>query len=251
VNAAAYLGLKHAAEVASRTGRAAEAAEWTERASNLRQSWNRKLESAESDNERTYICGLHPAWIVNDPGAYLAKLTARRRRSHDAQDWIAKRPLWTYFTVAEAHQWLLLGKSDEAWNDLEWLWANQASPGLWTWWEGEGEENTFNRWPLARGWVRPAHVTPHYWTAAEMALLQLDMLAATDDSGDTPKIVIGPGIPKPWLDQRLRVEGLSTRWGPLTWDWRPGRLTVTLRGSKVEIVPGPAFPPDATLRLRD
>jgi hypothetical protein len=251
VNAVTYRGLLGAAAMATRQRRLDEAAAWSQQAAALREAWNRALQGPEAANERTAICGLHPTWIVSDRDLYRRRLEEHRRNSHDSADRLKERPLWTYFNLAAAHQWLLLGDATKVWNDLEWFWSNQASPGLWTWWEGRGEENTFHRWEQARGWTRPPHVTPHYWTAAEMALLQLDMLACLDESSETPRLLIGPGIPKSWLDQTLRVEGLSTRLGRLDWEWRRGRLTVTFRGPKVDIVPGPAFPADAELRIRD
>jgi hypothetical protein len=163
---------------------------------------------------------------------------------------LKNRPLWTYFTVAEAHQWLVLGQPERAGNDLRWFWDNQASPGLFTWWEGKGEENTFHRWEQARGWVAPSQVTPHYWTAAEMLLLQLDMLAYVDESGGAPTLVIGAGIPKEWLDLAMSVKGLSTRLGKVDWEWRKGRMTVRLRGDKCAVKLGPAFPADVPIKFR-
>ena len=55
----------------------------------------------------------------------------------------------------------------------------------------QGEENSFGRWTRVRGWVTPPHVTPHYWTAAEMALLQMDMLGYLDERDGEPVLVIG------------------------------------------------------------
>ncbi len=249
VNAVSYRGLLSAAELASRLDKDTQT--WRDRAADLKQAWAKAFDSAESDNERTGICGLYPTWIVTDRDRYLKKLAERRAQSRDAEDRPKERPLWTYFTVAEAHQWLTLGQPDKAWNDLRWLWDNQASPGLFTWWEGKGEENTFHRWEQARGWVAPPNVTPHYWTAAEMLLLQLDMLAYLDESGGEPTLVIGAGIPKEWLNLTMSVKGLSTRLGKVDWEWRKGRLTVRLRGEKCAVKPGPAFAPDTPIRVKD
>jgi len=251
VNAAAYHGLRCAAELAKRLDKEAEAQAWYGRAEELKAAWAKGFETSEADNERTYICGLFPTWVVSDKDKYQRKLAARRAASHDGQERLKGRPLWTYFTVAEAHQWLMLGQPEKVWSDLRWFWDNQASPGLFTWWEGNGEENTFQRWEEARGWVAPPHVTPHYWTAAEMLLLQLDMLACLDESGREPVLVIGPGIPKEWLNGPLSVKGLSTRLGKVDWEWREGQVTVRLRGNRCALKLGPAFKPDTPLKLRD
>jgi hypothetical protein len=251
VNAVSYRGLLSAAQVAARLGRDADAQPLRERAAALRRAWTAAFDSTESDNERTYICGLHPAWIVSNVEGFRRHLQARRRKSHDAEDRFKETPLWTYFSVAEAHQWLVLGQPERTWNDLHWFWDKQASPGLFTWWEGKGEENTYHRWDQARGWVAPRHVTPHYWTAAEMLLLQLDMLAYLDESGDEPTLVVGAGIPKEWLELGVSVKGLSTRLGKVDWDWRKGHMTVRLQGDKCAVKLGPAFPADTPVRVRE
>jgi hypothetical protein len=251
VNAVSYRGLRSAAQLAERLDETAEANGWRDRAAELKQAWAKAFDSSEADNERTYICGLYPTWIVTDKDAFQNKLAERRVKSHDDEDRLKDKPLWTYFNVAEAHQWLALGQPEKAWNDLRWFWDHQASPGLFTWWEGSGEENTFHRWEQSRGWVAPPHVTPHYWTAAEMLLLQLDMLAYLDESGSEPTLVIGAGIPKEWLDMTMGVKGLSTRLGKVDWEWRKGRMIVRLRGEKLAVKLGPAFPSDAKIRVKD
>jgi hypothetical protein len=250
VNAVSYRGLLCAAELASRLGKSKEARLWRSRAAELRSTWMKGLASAESKNERTYICGLYPTWVVSDRADYESKLAARRTASHDQRDVVTNAPLWTYFTVAEAHQWLMLGHPEKTWNDLRWFWEHQASPGLYTWWEGEGEENTSRRWEGARGWLNPPHITPHYWTAAEMLLLQLDMLAYLDDSGSEPILVVGGGVPKEWLDRSMSVNGLSTRLGRVDWEWHKGRMTVWLNGAKCGVKLGPAFKPETPVKVK-
>jgi hypothetical protein len=250
VNAVSYRGLVNAAELAQRLQRQSTAEVWRTTATSLRDSWNQGLLDPENANDRTYISGLHPTWVVSDRAAYESQLNQRRARSHDAEQNLKSRPVWTYFHIAEAHQWLALGQPQHAWNDLRWFWNHQASPGLFTWWEGDGEENTFNRWSTVRGWVTPPHVTPHYWTAAETLLLQLAMLTTLDESGPQPRLIIGPGVPEAWLAHPVRVDGLMTRLGRVDWQWANGRLTVRPRGFQPIVEPGPAFPADLDLRVR-
>jgi hypothetical protein len=251
VNAVSYRGLLSAASLAERLKKEDDANGWRDRAAQMRQAWWSAFNSRESDNERTYVCSLHPTWIVSDREAYEKKLAERRAKSHDAQDQLKEKPLWTYFNIAEAHQWLALGQPEKTWNDLRWFWSNQASPGLYTWWEGNGEENTFHRWEQVRGWITPPHVTPHYWTAAEMLLLQLDMLVCLDESGGEPTLVVGAGVPKEWLEKPLSVEGLLTRLGQVDWEWKKSRLTVKLDGFKCAVKSGPAFLADTVLKVKD
>lgn len=155
-------------------------------------SWENALQNPkEADDDRTAISALWPTWVGTHKKDEIAKhLETRWQKRRDASGNFRSPPLWTYFDIAEAHQWLLLNQPDRLWTTLQWFWENQASPGLYTWWEGNGEENTFKRWEQVRGWVAPPHVTPHYWTTAEMLLMQLDMLAYIDVSDDNPIVVL-------------------------------------------------------------
>ena len=127
------------------------------------------------------------------------------------------------------------------WKNLDWFLAQQTSPGLYAWWEGNGEENTFHLWEGVRGWVKPPHVTPHYWTAGEMLALLVDMLAYVDESQAEPVLVIGAGVPTSWADKPLRVRGLPTSLGLVDWSWKDGKMQVTVQGTKPKIRLGPAF----------
>ena len=251
VNAVSYAGLRHAANLASHLQKEADAQAWRSQAADLRLAWAKAFGSPEARNERTYIAGLYPTWVVSDREAYQVKLAERRTASHDAEDAITGRPLWTYFNLAEAHQWLALGAPAKAWNDLRWFWRNQASPGLYTWWESNGEENTFHRWEQARGWVTPPHVTPHYWTAAEMLLLQLDMLAYVDDSGSSPVLVVGAGVPSAWLEKPVSAEDLPTSVGRVDWAWEKGQVSVKVKGARCDVRLGVAFPASTKLKVKD
>lgn len=253
VNAVSYRGLVSAAKLATRTGRNTQAESWRARADALREAWSQALQTDEAGNERSSTCGLHPTWVVANREAYRTALLAQWNSSRAADGSFKNRPLWTYFDLARVHQWLLLEDPLRAWADLRWFWANQAAPGLYTWWESNGEENTFGRWETVRGWAQPPYVTPHYWTAAEMILLQLDMLACLDESERQPALIVGAGIPVGWLDQSLSVEGVSTRLGRVDWTWNKKRLTVRLRGPKVKIdvKAGPAFPAGTEVRFKN
>ncbi len=248
VNAADYRGLICAVGLAERAGHLDEAKNWGERAGQLRAAWNRAFKSGKFQNERNYICALHPMYVVEDPKEFLATFETYFRGTHGAGGNLSGTLLWTYFNVAQAHQWLVLGQPDIVWHDLDWFWDHQVSPGLYTWWEGNGEENNFGRWAeFARGWVQPPNVTPHYWTAAEMLLLQLDMLALVDETLE-PTLVIGAGLPKAWLDKPMNVEGIGTRFGKVDWKWRDGKMSVTQHGRKLPVKLGAPFPDKTELR---
>jgi hypothetical protein len=134
--------------------------------------------------------------------------------------------------LATAHQWLRLRNPEEAWRYLEWFWSHQSSPGLYTWAEGKGGAHPDGRWGATRGWLSDAGgTTPHYWTAAEMLLLQLDMLAYTRDdakgSSSSRELIIGAGVPDSWKSSELAVGPIATSVGNVCWRWRDHVLTVS------------------------
>lgn len=243
VNAVSYRGLLDAATLAERVNQPADAKRWRAKAQELQRSWEKAFKPPESENDRTYISSLWPTWVAaSHTDTLLQGLQTRWTKLRDPQGEFRKNPLWTYFDIAEAHQWLFLNQSDRVWTTLRWFWEHQASPGLYTWWEGDGEENTFEHWERVRGWVNPPHVTPHYWTAAEMLLLQLDMLGYTDKAASEPTVVIGAGIPGAWLDKPLRVRGLSIQNGQVDWSWDGKQVYVKIYGTRVKVKLGSTFP---------
>lgn len=253
VNSTVYLGLVRAADVAARVGRKTEADRFLELAGEVKAGWERQLETGPDRlNPRTTIAALWPSGIASDQRNVLeALLEESWKRNRTADGDFKDRPEWTYFEVAKAHQWLLLGRPERAWETLAWFWDHQASPGLYTWWEGDGEENSFELWPTVRGWTAPQHVTPHYWTAAEMVHLQLDMLAMEAVGDETTRIVIGAGLPPDWMGSPMSVERLALRSGKLDWAWDGEILVVDWDGdADVEFVPGPAFPASAPFEVR-
>jgi hypothetical protein len=125
-----------------------------------------------------------------------------------------------------------MGRPDRAWKTLDYFWRHQSSPGLYTYWEGAKEENGFGLWPHVRGWVAPELVTPHYWTAAEMLLLQIDMLAYVSEAGPEPELVLGAGVPLAWLDHSFAAGRLPTPLGVVDWNYRGGTVHATLRGPR-------------------
>jgi len=248
VNAVSYRGLRDAANIAERLNHRTEAKRWRTEAALLKKAWEQGFNPPESRNRRSSICGLWPTWVSSSISAtYQKNLEGRWAAMRDDDGGFRKKPLWTYFDIAESHQWLFLGRPDRVWVTLEWFWNHQTSPGLFTWSEGESEENSFNRWERVRGWVNPPDVTPHYWTAAEMAMLQLDMLAYLDESSGEPTVVIGAGIPRNWLDHPMAVRGLHLGVAVLDWTWDGKEVRVTMKGGNAKVRLGSVFHPDSRL----
>ncbi len=245
VNAVSYAGLVRAAALATREGHKDDAARYAERAGRLRAAWKAAFAPPESNNPRAYIAALWPSGVAAEPEAratFQAALDRHWNQLRDSTGQPRAWPLWTYFDVAEAHQWLLLGAPERAWQVLTWFWEHQSSPGLYTWWEGDDEGNAFGWWTYTRGWLAPKTVTPHHWTTAEMLLLQLDMLARAESNEAEPTLVIGDGLPKEWLAHPLAVRGLHVAGRTVDWSWANGRLAATIRGAPVRVRPGAPFP---------
>lgn len=251
VNAVSYRGLMDASHMAIRVGEPDVARRWQAKAERLRRAWERAFVPPESNNDRTYVNSLWPTGVASaSKGAMRDALTSRWNKLRSPDGAYRDLPLWTYFDIGEAHQWLLLDDLDRVWKTLRWFWDHQASLGLYTWWEGDRAENDFHRWDGIRGWLHPPHVTPHYWTAAEMALLQIDMLGYWDEWTEEPTVVIGAGIPPDWLHFPMNVSGLSLPGGQLDWNWDGRRMNVRLTNvAAAQVRLAATFPPRTPLQI--
>lgn len=231
VNGISFQGLLAAARLADRLKEGQEASRYRTAAEGLQKAW---LAAPQWKEDRTYISALWPTWVA---APVRSSFRDQLERHSDPQ---AYAP-WTYFSAAMAHQWLLLDRPEKVWETLEWFLGRQTSPGLYTWWEGTGEENTFDLWQDVRGWVSPPNVTPHYWTAAEVLALQVDMLAFVDESEPEPVLVIGGGVPRKWMDRPMRVRGIPTTLGVVDWSSREGKVHVSIDRRPPRVRLGSAF----------
>ncbi len=232
-------GLRGAASLARRLKHPEEAGRWLAAADRLQRAW---LKAPQWQEERTYMSGLWPTWVAApEKAVYREHLQLRS----DPRQYLP----WTYFSAAMTHQWLLLDEPERVWENLQWFWNEQTSPGLYSWWEGTGEENTFHLWENVRGWVKPPCVTPHYWTAGEILALQVEMLAYVDESGTEPVLVIGGGVPKSWIGRPLWVRGLATSVGLVDWSWKDETMQVRVRGQAPKVRAGKAFGSAARVKV--
>jgi hypothetical protein len=252
INAVSYRGLIQAARLANVLNKTAEAGQYIQKAKEIQTAWMNAFPNKEYNNERNFMISIWPSWIINkDFAPFTKSIEEEWTASRDGKGYPKNRPLWTYFNVANAHQWLFLDRTDRVWNTLNYFWDNQCSPGLYTYWEGNGEENSFKTWDNYRGWLKPKYVTPHYWTASEMLLLQLDMLVYIDESGNKPEIVVGGGIPENWMNQEMNVENFTTKAGTICWNYKNNLLKVTVKGSKekYKVRVGSSFQKNAKINI--
>ena len=231
ITAISHRGLIQAARLATTLGKTAEAADWKAKAEKLRAAWTAAFGGKKYDDERNFMIAVWPSWIVNKDFKPFVDAIEARRASEWENGQPKRRPLWTYFNASQAHQWLFLERPERTWETLNYFFGHQCAPGLYTYWEGNGEENTFKQWEHYRGWLKPPYVTPHYWTASEMLHVQLDMLAYIDESKGDFEIVVGGGVPVEWLKETVSVKNYRTKAGVISWEYRNGEIQATVSGA--------------------
>ena len=241
VNAVSYRGLVAAAEFAEQLGKRQQATRWRTQAQGLLESWQRQPSNQIIEGRSSPVS--------------LRALAAPSSRRHQL-----KQPLTTYRPTSDqatsagqlsyAHQALRQGKPEAVWTVLHRLWAEQASPGLYTWDAAlPGRDEVADGWQYARGWHNELAVTPDYETAALLLLLHQDMLAYPDDQAAEPTVVVGAGITTAWLSQPMAVSNLALPGGSITWQWDGHAMRVTLRGPARAVRLGAAFPADTPLTV--
>ena len=220
-NAMNYRGMLSAASFAERYKKADEAKRWRMRAQELKITWKQNFIPQLESDDRPFIVGLWPSGIaVDGKEGFLQGLQKRWQATHDGRGGFRKAPANSFVEIADAHQWLFLDKPDKSWETLRWYWNKQPIPGLYTWGDTlppESQNKEQNKWEQIRGWVNPAQVSPHYGTAAELLLLQLEMLGYYNEASQ--ELVIGAGVPPAWVNLPMSVNGLSTSLGEIGWDW--------------------------------
>lgn len=241
VNAVSYRGLLAAADFAERLGKQRQAASWRARATTLQANWQRRVENSEPPSGISTVRFTLPS---HSPIGHhdLAQLPPTLRPSAERQSMAAQ--------LALAHGALRAGRPEEVWETLRRLWAAQASPGLYTWNRpAPTTEEVADAWQYARGWHDRGTVSPDYETAALLLLLQQDMLVYLEDRATEPAVVIGAGVPASWLAHQMSASGLALPGGSIAWHWDGEAMHVTLQGPSRTIRLGPAFPPQAELRI--
>jgi hypothetical protein len=243
INALSYRALIQASRLAIKLKKPDVSSQCLAKASTLKSGWLNGFGKPKYDNERNFMISIWPSWITNKEFTPFVNKIEEQRNVLWSKGAPKERPLWTYFTVSEAHQWLFMERIDRTWETINYFWANQCAPGLFTYWEGNGEENTFRQWENYRGWLKPKYVTPHYWTASEMTHLQLDMLVYIDESKEEFEFVIGGGVPTAWLNQPIAVKNYRTKAGVVSWEYKNNTLAISIAGAdrKYSARPGVAF----------
>jgi hypothetical protein len=246
-NAMSYRALLSASTLANRLQQGQDASRWRSQAVQLKTAWHQ----ANPTGSAAGTDGLWPSGI--DRVTAIAQVPQQGQESSPKVTTTAVRPTLAAVraNIAAAHQSLLRDRSAQVWPQLEWLWHNQTSPGLYTW-SGEREEVTpasFSHWQRLRVASDSQQLTPHYWTAAELLLLQLDMLTYIDRSTSSPTLIVGAGIPKNWSNQTMSVKGQLVEGNLVNWTWDGKHMNVEIKGEKMTVQLGSAFSKQASVNV--
>jgi len=250
-NAMSYRALLDAATLADRLKKPNDAKHWRSQAELLKTAWQKANETrfAELTN------ALWPSGIAEDSRDILTQKLQERWNASQKATGSSRKTTPIQSQLSEAHQWLLLNQPEQVWSTIKWAWQNQASQGLYTWWGDQDEKRqspmpkSFSQWHRFRRWIARPYLIPHYWTSAEMLLLQLDMLAYIDHSRSSPTLIVGAGIPPEWLKQPISVKGLLVDGNLVSWNWDGKQIQVQIQGEKLNIKVGAAFPSETPINV--
>ncbi|ACZ42892.1 hypothetical protein Tter_1988 [Thermobaculum terrenum ATCC BAA-798] len=213
VNHWAICGLREAAYAASELGQREDASTWKLEAEQLWASLQKYAEEHPEllTMERTLNSMLWPCHVWEGHAARqqaAEAIDAYWRRVRTAEDGsYLPEPYWLYFEAAQAHNALLLGQREKAWQVLDYRLSHQDLPGLYGWregGEGVGTENATDGVtliPHLRGCQRVDSIAPHGWTQAELWLLQRAMLLEEMEA----ELLLFAGVPRGWLQPGGRV----------------------------------------------
>ena len=228
VNHWALCGLREACFAARELGHADDAAAFESEAVALKQALETLREARPEyfSWERTANSLLWPtrAW-EESPERVRAGFDAWWRAHRGDADAYKPEPYWLYFEFAQAHNALLFGERDRAWQTISYWLRQQDVPGLYGWREGRDGVGTQNAVYAGRRWSRSFEAAIA-WTASrhtagwppEMWLLQRAVLVEEWRDG----LLLFAGVPRQWLVPHATV---SFRDFP-TWY---GRVSAELR----------------------
>jgi hypothetical protein len=267
-NSISYRALLDAAALADRLKQPESGKLWRSQAEKLKTVWqkdnpistqsapNQPKSKAPQPEFSAFTDGLWPSGIAEGDRTALTQVFQER--------WAGLKDKFGAFkpaspsiqtNIAEAHQWVLLNQPDWVWQALKWTWQNQASSGLYTWSSDRDDlsdkalSQSFSQWQRMRGRINSNQLTPHYWTSAEMLLLQLDMLTYVDRSTSPSTLIIGAGIPKDWLSKSISVKGQVIDGNLIDWTWDSKQMNVQIKGETMKVNIGSVFPKGTPIKV--
>ncbi len=263
-NVMSYRALMDAATLADRLNKPNESKLWRSQAAQLKSAWQKENlptnppvnPKAKQPTFSAFTTALWPSGIAEgDRNTIIPIFQKRWEGLRDEKGAFRPASTSTQANISEAHQWIWLDQPEKLWSALQWFWQNQASSGLYTW-SGDRNElsdkaipKSFSKWQRSRGWNNQTQLTPHYWTNAEMLLLQLDMLTYVNRFANSPTLVIGAGIPKDWLNKPMSVKNQLIENNLVDWTWDGKQINVQIKGEAMAVKLGSVFPVGTQLKV--
>jgi len=233
VNSFCYLGLKRAAMCAEAVGNEADAMLFAKERDELRAAMKKQAAVSFGQNERDTCTAYAPSGWADPTDDFLrAAYEAYWHKKWCPNGVQTHEPLWTYFEIGDARNRVLIGERERAWKILEHYLDTHTCAGMYTYPEGEKDENSATlAWEKVRGWDLSRFVTPHGWSGAEMLALLRDCLVREDEDG---RIFIGSGVPKEWRGHDFSVSDFPTYYGVLSYRYTAadGCVRVVLRQTR-------------------
>lgn len=230
INGFAHLAFQRIAHCAWLMHDDARAAQFEAEAASVRSALLAEMPRTFGQNSRDINSALWPTGWAFDADCCLAEVKAQFEHFWQTERCpngvYTREPLWTYFEAGQLHNLLWLGERDKVWQGLEAFFTEHTAPGLYTYHEGNGDENSFDQWQRTRGWDHIRYVTPHGWTAAELLLLLRDCLLY--EQGDT--LVLGAGVPPSWLSgpAAFGISHAPSHFGEVSWRYEPATSTLSI-----------------------
>ena len=229
INSYAYLGLTRAALCAEALG--LDGSRFAREAETLRATLVRRAPELFGKNDRDPNSAFWPTgWATRDNEDVRRGFEDFWQNVRCPNGVYTPEPMWTYFEAGQAHNYMLLGQRERAVQTMEHFLSNHIAPGLYTYSEGNSDENSSLQWQRTRGWDQIRYVTPHGWTAAELFLFLRDALLREDGN----RLVLGSGVPEAWMQEAFSVRGLPTHFGAVSYSYDPASKSIQV---SVEVPP--------------
>jgi hypothetical protein len=252
VNHWAIGGLREAAYAAQQLGRPRDVRAFLNEADDLQEALVRYAHAHPDffEQERSINSLLWPTWAwanhLEDARSGFDGWYARFREPGGKFN---PEPYWLYFEFAQAHNALLFGQRQRAWQVVDYRLRHQDLPGLYGFREGGQGVGTENATqgvtliPMLRGCQKMDSITPHGWSQAEFWLLQRALLLEEWQDG----LLLFAGIPESWFQPggRIAFRNLPSAYGVISAEIQMDLFGMTAR---IEIS-GPARNTPLTLRL--
>ena len=213
INAFAYQGLSALAEMAEVTGHPEDSTRYRQEAHALQQSLYAYAQNAFGENERDFVCALWPThafsssdeWLVARYETWWHNTRLQNRGEYTVE------PLWKYFELGQAHNYLFLGERGKTLQTVEQYLTHQDVHNLYGWLEDN--HDVAESWSLIEGWYKLPSRQPHGWVASEFWLLLRDMLFYEKND----QLVLGAGVPAAWMQYStpLVLSNAPSTFGPL------------------------------------